>query len=383
MQELTSSHTTNTARPLRVLHLISSRGLYGAERVAIELCSSLKRQRCEPVIGVIMNTYNPHKEVVEEAENNSIAAVVFPCKAKFDSRAVEAIRTFVRKKDIDIIHCHGYKSNFYALLARRKGMPLVATNHNWLTSHWKLRIYRRIDSLLIRFFNKIVAVSEGVKNDMLNSGVPAEKISVIDNGIDLTRFQDHQPAEKLKRELGISLNELVVGTIGNLGVEKGHTYLLQAARNIFASGRAVKMLIVGEGPLLGFLKQETEQYGLNKNVIFTGFRTDIPELLSIMDLFVLPSIKEGLPMVLLEAMAAQKPVIATSVGAIPNIIQGENGILVAPGDVQGLEDALSSLLADDGKRRRYAEGGYETVRTKYSSDRMSARYLALYKEVMV
>ncbi len=88
-------------------------------------------------------------------------------------------------------------------------------------------------------------------------------------------------------------------------------------------------------------------------------------------------------MVLLEAMAAQKPVIATSVGAIPNIIQGQNGILVAPGDVQGLENALSSLLADGGKRRRYAEGGYETVRTNYSSDRMSARYLALYMEVMV
>jgi glycosyltransferase involved in cell wall biosynthesis len=381
--EKTIYDATAGACSLKVLHLISSRGLYGAERVALELCSSLKRRHCEPIIGVIKNVYNPHLEIIEEAKKNFIETVIFPCTAQFDGKLIGSIRTFIRENKVDLIHCHGYKSNFYGLLAGIRRVPLVTTNHNWLTSHWKLRLYRRIDGFLIRFFDRIIAVSEGVKRAMLQYTVPEEKIRVIDNGIDLSRFQDPQPKGAIKQEFGIAEGDVIIGTVGNLGEEKGQIYLLQASKDILRNNRTIKLLIVGEGPLKTSLEQEARQYGIAENVIFTGFRTDIPRLLAIMDIFVLPSVTEGLPMVLLEAMAAKNPVIATRVGAIPNVLNRENGIIVEPKDVNGLRDALALLLSDAEKRQRYAATGYETVRMNYSSDIMCSKYLEVYKEALV
>lgn len=367
---------------MKILHLISSRGLYGAERVALDLCKSLKRYGCESIIGVIRNSHNPHLEVADEARKNSINTVIFPCEAQLDVKLIFRIRKYASKNQINLIHCHGYKSNFYGLLASKKGIPIVTTNHNWLTSHWKLRAYRRFDSLLIRYFTRIIAVSNGIKKEMLAYGVPKEKIRVIDNGIDIARFRDMISPEAVREEFGLKKELTIIGTIGNLGPEKGHVYLLRAAKDIVKNFESVKFFFVGDGPLRAYLKNEATQLGIGDNVTFTGFRTDIPNLLSIMDIFVLPSVKEGLPMVLLEAMAAKKAVVATRVGAIPKVVDNGNGILVEPRDAAGLQKAIVSLLTNEEKRRKYASAGYETVRIQFSSERMGSEYFDLYSELL-
>jgi len=374
--------TTGNKFSVKILHLISSRGLYGAERVALDLCKSLKGYGCESIIGVIRNSHNPHLEVADEARKNSIDTVIFPCKGQLDVKLIFRIRKYASKNQISLIHCHGYKSNFYGLLASKRGIPIVTTNHNWLTSHWKLRAYRRFDSLLIRYFTRIIAVSNGIKKEMLTYGVPKEKIRVIDNGIDIARFGDTISPEAVKEEFGLKKEQTIIGTIGNLGAEKGHVYLLRAAKDIVKNFESVKFVFVGDGPLRAYLKNEATQLGIGDSVIFTGFRTDIPNLLSIMDIFVLPSVKEGLPMVLLEAMAAKKAVVATSVGAIPKVVNNENGILVEPRDAAGLEKAIVSLLTNEEKRRKYASAGYETARIQFSSVRMGSEYFDLYSELL-
>ncbi|MGZ3996818.1 MAG: glycosyltransferase, partial [Flavisolibacter sp.] len=336
--------TARSKFSVKILHLISSRGLYGAERVALDLCKSLKRYGCESIIGAIRNSHNPHVEVADEARKNSIDTVIFPCEAQLDIKLIFRIRKYASKNQINLIHCHGYKSNFYGLLASKRGIPIVTTNHNWLTSHWKLRAYRRLDSLLIRHFTRIIAVSNGIKKEMLTYGVPREKIRVIDNGIDIARFRDTISPEAVKEEFGLKKELMIIGTIGNLSAEKGHVYLLQAAKDIVKNFESVRFFFVGDGPLRAYLKNEAIQLGIGDNVIFTGFRTDIPNLLSIMDIFVLPSVKEGLPMVLLEAMAAKKAVVATRVGAIEKVVDNGNGILVEPRDAAGLQKAMVSLL---------------------------------------
>jgi glycosyltransferase involved in cell wall biosynthesis len=367
---------------VKILHLISSRGLYGAERVTLDLCKRLKCYGCESIIGVIRNSHNPHLEVADEAKKNAIDTVVFPCEAQLDLKLIFRIRKYASKNQINLMHCHGYKSNFYGLLACKKGIPIVTTNHNWLTSHWRLRAYRRFDSLLIRYFTRIIAVSDGVRKEMLRYGVPNEKIRVIDNGIDLTRFGDTILPETIREEFGIKKGVMVIGTIGNLGAEKGHVYLLQAAKDIVKNVGPVKFFFVGDGPLRGWLENEATQLGIADNVIFTGYRTDIPDLLSIMDVFVLPSVKEGLPMVLLEAMAARKAIVTTRVGAIPKVVDHGNGILVEPRDVSGLQKAIVNLLTNEEKRRDYASAGYETVRMQFSSERMGSEYFDLYNELL-
>jgi len=374
--------TTERSFFMKILHLISSRGLFGAERVTLDLCKSLKGCGCESTIGVIRNSHNPHVEVADEARRNAIDTVIFPCEARLDVRLIFRIRRYAEENHISLMHCHGYKSNFYGLFARPKNIPIVATNHNWLASHWRLRAYRRFDSLLIRYFTRIIAVSDGVRKEMLRYGVPKEKIRVIDNGIDLTRFGDTISPAAIREEFGIKKGVTVVGTVGNLGAEKGYVYLLQAAKGILNNVESVKFIFVGDGPLRTYLENEASELGIGHNVIFTGFRTDIPDLLSAMDIFVLPSVIEGLPMVLLEAMAAKKAVVATNVGAIPKVVNNGNGILVEPRDVAGLHNAILSLLTSEEKRQRYASAGHETVRTHFSSERMSSEYIALYNELL-
>lgn len=368
---------------MRILHLISSGGLFGAERVAVELSKSLRKTyHCEPVLGVIRNVYNPHEEILEEAERNDILHTVFSCRSQLDFRLVFSIREFIKKNRIDIIHCHGYKSNFYGLLASKGQVPSVTTNHNWLTAHWKLKAYCFLDSLWIRFFDRIIAVSDEVKKDMLRFKIPEEKITMIDNGIAMERFEKVVEAKNMRNQLGFGEKTRIVGTIGSLGIEKGHIYLLEAARHILNIVNDLKFLVVGDGPLRKPLEKKSEELGIKKHVIFLGQRKDIPELLMAMDIFVLPSIKEGLPMALLEAMAAKRPVIATRVGAIPKVIENKDtGVLVEPKDISGLRDAIINLLSDPGRMDLLAREGFRRVCTNFSSDEMGKHYLKLYKEI--
>jgi glycosyltransferase involved in cell wall biosynthesis len=368
---------------MRILHLISSGGLFGAERVAIELCKSLKKTyHCEPILGVIRNVYNPHEEISEEAKSNGIAYTVFSCRSQLDLKLASSIREFIKKNRVDIIHCHGYKSNFYGLLASRGQVPSVTTNHNWLTAHWKLKTYCFLDSLWIRFFDRIVAVSNEVKKDMLKYKIPKEKIRVIDNGICLERFEKLVETRKIKSQLGLEEKTRVIGTIGSLGIEKGHIYLLEAARQVLDVVKDLKFLVIGDGPLRKPLEEKSEELGIKKHVIFLGQRKDIPELLMAMDIFVLPSIKEGLPIALLEAMVAKRPVIATRVGAIPKVIENKDtGILVEPKDIKGLRDAIMNLINDPERMNLLAQEGFNKVCTDFSSDEMGKHYLKLYKEI--
>jgi glycosyltransferase involved in cell wall biosynthesis len=367
---------------MRILHLISSGGLFGAERVVVELSKSLKKTyHCEPILGVIRNVYNPHEEILEEAKNNGIAYAVFSCRSQLDWKLVFSVRKFIKKNRVDLIHCHGYKSNFYGLLASGH-VPSVTTNHNWLTAHWKLKLYCFLDSLWIRFFDRIIAVSNEVKKDLLRYKIPEDKIRVIDNGIALKRFEKLVETNKMKNQLGFDENIRIIGTIGSLVIEKGHIYLLEAARQILDVVKDLKFLIIGDGPLRKPLEEKSEELGINKDVIFMGQRKDIPELLMAMDVFVLPSIKEGLPIALLEAMASKRPVIATRIGAIPNVIENKDiGVLVEPKDISGLQDAIMNLLNDPGRMNLLARKGFDRVCRDFCSDEMAKNYLKLYMEI--
>jgi len=349
----------------------------------IELSKGLQAMDgCKCTVGVIRNSQNPNVEVSEEAKKEGLRTAIFPCRNRFDLQTIFQIRKFLRESKVNLIHCHGYKANFYGLFASRGKIPAVTTHHNWLRWHWRLGLYCLLDSLWIRYFDRVITVSEKNIEELLRYRIPKAKIRVIDNGIDMDRFNREIQAGAIKKELGLLENSKVVGTIGRLGDEKGQIYLLQAARGVVEKEKSVRFLIVGDGPLREYLKEETAKLGIADSVTFTGYRQDIPELLSAMDLFILPSIKEALPMVLLEALAARKAVIATRVGAIPKVVNNENGIMVDPGDAAGLQDAILSLLANEEKRREYASAGYDTVKTHFSLERMRSEYIDLYHELL-
>ncbi len=228
-----------------------------------------------------------------------------------------------------------------------------------------------------------MAVSSDVAADMLRHRIPQDKMVIIDNGIDFTRFDDIVDGNAARGALGIPENAKIIGTIGGLKPAKGHEYLLRSTANILRTHKDVKLLIVGDGPLRHYLDELAHNLGIDNSVLLTGYRKDVPELLSAMDMFVLPSLTEGLPIVVLEAMAANRPVIATAVGAIPKIItDNETGFLVPPSDVSALEAAISSLIDDGANARRVAVAGSAKVRREFSSERMCRRYLDVYGQVL-
>jgi len=366
-----------------VLQLISSFGFFGAEGVVLELSKELSRVGIDLYVGVFRNRQNPHTEVANGAKGYGLKTGVFPCNGRFDPKTVFLIREFAKEKGIDLIHSHGYKANFYsAMAASFTRLPLITTCHNWIGTGFKMKFYERLDKIILRRFNKVIAVSDEIKREILNLWLPKSKVSVISNGIDLNRFEGIGN-NKIREELKIDPHCKVVGTIGRLTEEKGHIYLLQTAKEVLKRFSDAIFLIIGSGSLKEELEDQAKAMGLENKVIFTGVRRDIPEILNSIDVFVLPSLIEGLPMVLLEAMAAQKPIIATKVGEIPKILeQGKLGFLVKPKDVRGLADAIVSVLKDNDKINKISRKLYNKVRDNYSSEKMAERYLRVYQEIL-
>lgn len=369
---------------MNVLHLISSNGFFGAENVLIELSRELLQTEYYPFVGVFKNLHNPHLEVAEKAEMLGIPVKIFPCKGKLDLKTVFSLRKFIVKKRIKILHTHGYKSNLYALTASAgKNVLLFTTCHNWLGKDLKMKFYARIDKFFLNRFDRVIAVSDPVREEILLHNIHPHKVFTIYNGINLNRFNHNFRTDFIRKEFSISGDCKVIGTVGRLTEEKGHIYLLQAAEMILRKHPETIFLIVGDGPLRQDLEMYAKSICPQSAIIFTGVRDDMPELYSIMDIFVLPSLTEGLPMALLEAMASKKPVIATRVGAVPGVVQdGFSGYLVNPCDVNGLINTISALLENPQKALDISQNAYETVKKHFSSRVMAEKYRQLYREAI-
>jgi glycosyltransferase involved in cell wall biosynthesis len=203
-------------------------------------------------------------------------------------------------------------------------------------------------------------------------------VTVIQNGISLSRFDNCQSGKDIRKELGITNATAVIGAVGRLSSEKGHRILLRAAKAILRQYPGTIFIIVGDGPL----KKELERDFNSLSIIFTGMRNDIPDLYQCMDFLVLPSLTEGFPMVILEAMASKLPVVATRVGEIPLLVNRENGILVEPGDVEGIKEALFYLLENRMIAKGMGQKGYQRVKDHFSSEKMARDYMGTYRDVL-
>ncbi len=378
---------------MRVLQLISSSGFFGADNMIIALAKELRRSSFTPTIGVFKNLQSPHLEVAQEAKKHNFPVKLFPCSGRLDLRTILRIRDFLGKKNIDIIHTHGYKSNLYALAAcLGTKVGRISTCHNWLGDDVKMKFYARLDKALLNRFDRVIAVSDSVKQEVLKHRISHNKVSFIHNGIDIREYDNREQSDRLRRECDIHKNCKVIGTVGRLSEEKGHLHLVGAAERILREYRKVVFLIVGDGPMRQQLEAQSSRLAERINAksengkppfIFAGARRDMPDVYALMDIFVLPSLTEGLPMALLEALGAKRPVVATRVGAVPKVIEdGCSGLLVPPGDVDGLAEAIIRLLKDRREAHDLAQRGQERVKKDFSSQSMAQRYIEVYQDVV-
>lgn len=307
------------------------------------------------------------------------------CNPLQNWRVICSLAQIIRQEKIDLVHTHGVRAGIMgqaaALLARCR--KVVATIHNMhnTTSPFSTLLCALQSSLMRISVSHTITVSEAIKCELEKMGLPQEKMTVIYNGIDTDQFL---PSGGISRStLGIPDNMPVIGTVARLEPTKGIKYLLEAAYLIDKEYDSVYFLIVGDGPERESLQQQARMLGIEERVIFYGFRRDIPSLLPLFDIAAIPSLREGLSIFCLEALASGRPVVASAVGGLPEIIHpGKTGLLVPPGDPEALAEALVVLLKNREMAASLGSQGKEIVVQYFTCSNMIERTREIYRMVL-
>jgi glycosyltransferase involved in cell wall biosynthesis/protein-tyrosine-phosphatase len=315
--------------------------------------------------------------VVEENEHGAIGTLAF-------------LTRFLKDNGVEVVHTHRYKDNVLgSIAAKLAGVPhVIRTVHglNEAMRGWtraKLWVYDALDRAALRCFaDRVIAVSSRIAETLDAAGYGFPPVDHIQNGVDLRRLRATRGREEVRRELGVNPEACLIGTAGRLSPVKGHIHLLRAARLILQTERRARFIIVGGGPLKDELAASARRLGIDGECLLVGPRTDVLDLVAAMDVFVLPSLDEGVPMALLEAMALRRPVVATAVGGIPEVVtHRDNGLLVEPGDEQALADACLELALDPDRAQRLGERSRRVVEERFSHARNGQAVLDVYRHV--
>lgn len=310
--------------------------------------------------------------------------VAIPDRGAWDWRVVTKMLAVCKREKVSVWHGHDYKTNALGLLLKRLWpMRLVTTVHGWVQQTRRTPLYYRIDRLCLPRYERVVCVSEDLLEACLTAGVPAKNCVLLENGIDATEYARRRTATEAKAALGLPTDGFVIGAVGRLSGEKGFDVLIRSVHALVSRGLDARLVIVGEGSERANLEGLVRELRLGDRVRLAGWQADVKGHFEAMDVFALSSLREGLPNVLLEAMALEVPVVSTRVNGVPRLIQdGRNGLLVNAGDLGGLTTALAELLTNAALRAAFRAAGRRTVETRYSFATRMHRLKRLYDELL-
>jgi glycosyltransferase involved in cell wall biosynthesis len=373
---------------VKVLHLIDSAGVYGAEQVLLNLQSELLVQGAEPILGSLRLPGEPEKAIEREARLRGIPVWPFAARRGLDRAAFRRITEFAVKEGVDIIHSHGYKANTLTAVfgSTMFDGPIVATLHGWTSTSPLKRMwwYEAFERQCIGRFDAVVAVHGDMADLRKVSHRLAGRLVVIPNGISaVPPFVIDSSDPLLARIKQFCSRAPTIIAAGRLSREKAFGNLIDALALLHRDGLPVQLVIAGDGALRQVLAERAAELRLADHVLFAGFVANVAALFHLFQVYALPSTREGLPIVLLEAMRAGLPVVASTVGGIPEVLgHGECGVLVPPGDVVRLADGLRSVLAAPEAGRELGQRGRMRFNAKYTVAGMTKAYLDLYGRVV-
>lgn len=326
----------------------------------------------------------------KEIEALGVPVTVFP-ETQWGSAKIfrELIHHFKRSK-IDLVHTHKYKDTILAAPAARVcGISQVVRTVHGLPEPFrgrralKMEVYESVERAVHRYcISMLIGVSSQIEN-RCRAQRDVRRVIRVSNGIDLGTLPTQMDRLHLREALGINTDTCLIGTVGRLSAVKGLSYLVRAVKILLDQGMKSRLLIVGDGDMRGELQAEVAALGISESVVFLGHREDTEELLQALDIFVLPSLSEGIPMALLEAMAASRPVVASRVGGIPEMIEnGVEGYLVEPTDVNSLVENCRRLIEFPDVRKIMGEQGRRRVEREFSAVAMADRVASLYQELL-
>lgn len=372
---------TGRRAPLTVLHLRSSPFLGSPERMLLGQLGALDRTECTFLIGVL-DEQNGTNDFAAQVSRTGTPAFVLEGAALRLHAAMRRLSSLIAAHRVDVLCTHDYKANLLGVLTgRRAGVPVIAVYHGRTSHDWKVRLYEAIDARVLTHCARVVAVSEQTRRVLESAGIRAERIRVIANAVDVRPGPaGDQPS--IRCDLGLGPATPVVLYTGRLSPEKGLHILLQAMRRVADAVPGARLLILGQGPEEVSLRARIRAERLEEHVHLLGFKRDVQPFLRACDVFVLPSFTEGMPVSVLEAFAWDRPVVATRVGGVPEIVEhGVSGLLVEPGDDVGLADAVVALLSDRPRALRMGKAGGCRVREQHGFARQTAEYVTLFREV--
>ena len=375
-------------RPVRVLHVLSGGTVGGCEQHVLALLSHLDRSRFEPWLACFEAEPDEAAPMLPLFKAAGVRTVDLRATRRTDPAALWRFGSLLRRKSFDIVHAHSFRTELASVLwGKLFGLaPIVVRSVHNVDDFYTSPPYARLSKLSARGLDRIIAISDAVADFLRDDGgMPPEKVERIYYGIDPSPFDPSIPPPSQRPE-DDPLKRPTLGVVARLAPQKGHRVLfdaLGAVREVFPN---ILVRLVGHEELStsAELREYAEAQGVADLVRFEGFRADIPQVMADLDVFVLPSLWEGFGLVLVEAMAAGRPVVASAVGPIPEIVaDGETGLLVPPGDPVALAEAIITLLRDPARAAAMGKAGRSRVEQELRLDAMVARTEALYTRLIV
>jgi glycosyltransferase involved in cell wall biosynthesis len=368
-----------SSRMARIGYILSPIEFGGSERVNIAFLRNVDRNRFDICPILLIRPWEKKNFFVTQLEalnyrSHKIPVAIRPRNQGRDYlrffRCLKMLYDILSKGSFHLVHSHGYFADIIGTpVCKILRIPHISTCHGFISNDRNLKLYNFLDRFSLRFCDKVIAVSEGIKKDLVEKGINKSKIFVIQNAVQNSYNPDNFFESRLNKRKLIRMeeNEYVVGYVGRLSDEKGLEYLIGAGLMLKERGEAFKILIIGDGPKRKELEDLVKEKDIQREVIFAGFQADVETWFPVIDVFVLPSLTEGTPMALLEVMATGIPAIATSVGGVPNIIEdGVNGILTDPADSKKLADKILTLAHNLSLSKKIAQSALSTIEKQYS-----------------
>ncbi len=368
---------------MRVVHLMASPFVGGPERQVLGLARHLPSD----VTSIFLSFAERGlaKPFLDEAARSGFECHALKHNTPRFFACVKEVAGELRRLKADLLCCSGYKPDLVGLRAARKvGIPVASISHGWTGATWKVRVYEWLDKLALQRMDRVVCVSKAQADKVRAAGVAEQKIVTIQNSIGTDAFVLPDAAVRAEMLAWFeSPPKLLVGAAGRHSPEKGFAVFVDAAAKIMAMNAEIGFVLFGDGPLRADLVRQVSERGLGKRFYFAGFRSDVQRFLPNLDLAVMSSYTEGLPVILLETGAAGVPTVATAVGGIPEVIDNEvSGWLVPSGNPDALANGIASALSDVERLHRIGSAARDRIRRDFSFEAMAARYHNVFRELL-
>ena len=366
----------------RVMMFIDTYVVGGAGKVLLQFLQHGGTNFCDPIVARFWRGPAASWDFRDAVEKLAVRFEVLQQQFAFDPSVIQAARRIAQTSNVQILESHGYKGHVVCIALKKwLGLPWIAYIHGWTSENLKVALYNSIDRNIVRFADHIIPVSQSLGARLPMGRKARERIIVINNAADLMQ---HPAGGSLdaRGTLNVLNGDTLVGVVGRLSPEKGHRYFVEAMRRLSPDLR-VKAVFIGDGPEKENLRRAIARFGLSDRVVLAGFQRDVAPFYAACDVVALPSVAEGMPNAALEAMSFGKPVIASNVGGIPEVIvHGETGFLVPPRNPDALAATLKRLALNPDERRKLGAAGSDRVKRSFDPTERAKTVGNLYRQMM-